>query len=84
MRRLKEKDVYSYNCNKLNKTNMLLANILNIERVKKIIIIIAEYPLHQLIRLGHLESHIALSNRNNDVRVLAQDYCVSIVSLTLL
>ena len=84
MRRLKEKDVYSYNCNKLNKTNMLLANILNIERVKKIIIIIAEYPLHQLIRLGHLESHIALSNRNNDVRVLAQGYCVSIVSLTLL
>ena len=37
MRRLKEKGVYSYNCNKLNKTNMLLANILNIERVQKII-----------------------------------------------
>ena len=62
---------------------MLFANILNIERVKKIIII-AEYPLHQLIRLDHLEIHIALSNRNNDVRVLVQDYCVSIVSLTLL
>ena len=83
MRRLKEKGIYSYNCNNLNKTNMLLANILNIERVQKIIII-AEYPLHQLIRLDHLEIHIALSNRNNDVRVLVQDYCVSIVSLTLL
>ena len=83
MRRLKEKGIYSYNCNNLNKTNMLLANILNIERVQKIIII-AEYPLHQLIRLDHLEIHIALSNRNNDVRVLAQDHCVSIVSLTLL
>ena len=83
MRRLKEKGVYSYNCNKLNKTNMLLANILNIERVQKKIII-AEYPLHQLIRLDHLEIHIALSNPNKDVRILAQDYCVSVVSLTLL
>ena len=36
------------------------------------------------MRLDHLEIHIALSTPDNDVRVLAQDYCVSIVSLTLL
>ena len=42
---------------------------------------IAEYPLHQLIRLARLEIYIALSNLNNDVRILAQSYCVAIVSL---
>ena len=35
---------------------------------------VAEYPL-----LGHVEIHIALSNSN--VRILAQGYCVAIVSL---
>ena len=44
----------------------------------------AEYLLHQLIRLDHLEIHIALSNPKNAVRILAQDYCVAIVSLSLL
>ena len=33
---------------------------------------ITEYPLHQLIRLGRLEIHIALSNSNIDVRIFAQ------------
>ena len=38
---------------------------------------------HQLICLVILEIHIALSNHNIewDVRILAQDYCVAIVSL---
>ena len=31
---------------------------------------IAEYPLHQLIRLARLEIYIALSNLNNYVRIL--------------
>ena len=44
---------------------------------------IEEYPLHQLIRLGRLEIHIALSNPNIDVRIFAQGYCVAIVSLSL-
>ena len=35
---------------------------------------IVEYPLHQLIRLGCLEIHITLLNRNIDVRILAQGY----------
>ena len=35
---------------------------------------ITEYPIHQLIRLGRLEVHIALSNPNIDVKILAQDY----------
>ena len=34
--------------------------------------------------LGHLEIHVALSNPNNDVKILAQDYCVVIVSLSFL
>ena len=42
-----------------------------------------EYPLHhdQLIRLGSLEIHIALSHLNIKVRIFAQGYCVAIVSL---
>ena len=43
-----------------------------------------EYPLQQLICLGHLEIHVALSTPNNDVRILAQGYCVAIISLSLL
>ena len=39
---------------------------------------IAEYPLPQLLRLGRLEIHIALSNPNIDVRILAHCYCVDI------
>ena len=47
---------------------------------------ITEYPLRQLVCLGGcLEIHIALSNPSIDqVRILAQDYCVAIVSLPLL
>ena len=44
----------------------------------------AEYLLHQLIRLRRLEIHIALSNPNIDVRILAHDYGFAIVSLSLL
>ena len=40
----------------------------------------AENSLHQLIRL---EIHIALTNPNIDVRILAQGYCVAIISLHL-
>ena len=35
---------------------------------------ITEYPIHQLIRLGRLEVHIAISNPNIDVNILAQGY----------
>ena len=41
-----------------------------------------EYPLHQFILLGRLE--ITLSNPNNNVKILTQAYCISIVSLSLL
>ena len=45
---------------------------------------ITEYQLRQLVRLGGcLGIHIALSNPSIDqVRILAQDYCVAIVSLS--
>ena len=43
-----------------------------------------EYPLPQLICLGHLEIHVALPTPNNDVRILVQGYCLTIVSLSLL
>ena len=45
---------------------------------------ITEYPIHRLIRLGRLEVHIALSNPNIDVKILAQGYCFATVSLSLL
>ena len=40
-----------------------------------------EYLLHleKLIRLGHLEIYIALSNLNIDVRIRAQRFCVAIL-----
>ena len=69
-RRLKERGVYSHNCNKLKKN----------EKSFKI----AEYPLYQLIRQGRQEIHIALSNPNIDVRIFAQGYYVAIVKLSLL
>ena len=47
------------------------------ERVK-----ITEYPLHQLIPLGRLEIHIALSNPNIDVRIFAQGCFVANTSLS--
>ena len=43
-----------------------------------------ENALHQLMRLGHLEIHIGLSNPNIYVRILAHCYCVAIVSLSSL
>ena len=33
-----------------------------------------EFQLHQFIRLGNLEIHITLTNRNIDVRILAQGH----------
>ena len=57
-RHLEERGIYSYNYNKLKKTNMVLAKK-NQESLK-----IAEYPLHQLICPGHLVIYIALSNRS--------------------
>ena len=77
-RRLKDRGVLSYNCSKLNQTNKHSAKILR-EFTE-----IAEHPPHQLIRLGSLEIHISLSNLNIDVKILAQGYCVAIVSLSLL
>ena len=38
---------------------------------------IAEYPLHQLIRLSRLEIHVALlKSQPVDFRILFQGYCV--------
>ena len=31
--------------------------------------------------MGHIEIHIVLSNRNISVRILAQGYCVTIISV---
>ena len=46
---------------------------------------IAEYPLHQLICLGLLEIHIALSNPSINVRTFSQGHdCVAIVSRSIL
>ena len=42
-----------------------------------------EYPLHQFICLGYLEIHIALSNPNIDVKILARGYCGAIVTIEL-
>ena len=46
----------------------------------------AEYPLHQLIRLGRLEIDIAkiILNLDLDVRIFSQGRIVTIVSLFLL
>ena len=41
-----------------------------------------EYPLNHLIRLGHPEIHIGLSNLNIDVRIPAHCNCVAIISLS--
>ena len=41
-----------------------------------------EYPLNHLIRLGHPEIHIGLSNLNIDVRILTHCNCVAIISLS--
>ena len=40
---------------------------------------IAEYLLPQLTRLKRLDIHIALSNPNIEIQILAQGYCVAIV-----
>ena len=46
---------------------------------------IAPIDIYQLMILGRLEIHIALSNPANiDVRILPQGYCVAILSLSLL
>ena len=41
-----------------------------------------EYSLHHLIRLGHPEIHIGLSNLNIDVRILTHCNCVAVNSLS--
>ena len=79
MKRLKDGDVYSQNCKKHRRSNMLSEKI-----SRELSFKIAEYPLHQLLRLGRQEIHIALSNPNTDVRILVQGFCVAIVSLSLL
>ena len=66
-RHLKERGVYCHNCNKLKNANVFRQKYQ--ENLK-----ITEYPIHQLIRLGRLEVHIALSNPNIDVKILAQGY----------
>ena len=47
--------VYSHNCDKLNKTNMLSA------KKPREFILIAKYPVHPLICLGFQDLHINLS-----------------------
>ena len=44
---------------------------------------IAEYPLHQLVCVGLLEIHIALSNPIINVRTFSQGFCVAIVSRSI-
>ena len=78
-KRLKDGGAYSQNCKKHSRSNMLSEKI-----SRELSFKIAEYPLHQLLRLGRQEIHIALSNPNTDVRILAQGFCVAIVSLSLL
>ena len=75
---LKERGIYSDDRNKLNKTNMLLTKISREFKNGGI-----STPT-LLICLGHLEIHVALSTPHNDFRILAQCYCVAIVSLSLL
>ena len=78
-KRLKDGGAYSQNCKKHSRSNMLSEKI-----SRELSFKIAEIPLHQLLRLGRQEIHIALSNPNTDVRILAQGFCVAIVSLSLL
>ena len=74
-RRLKGRGVYSRICYKFSKTNV---------RSEKISREFNNNPLHQLIRLGHLEIYIFLSNPNIGVRIFGHSYCFAIVSLSLL
>ena len=74
---MKEGGVYSHNGNKFNKTNMLSAK--TSREVKKY----TEYPPHQMIRFGPSRDHIAISNPNIDVTILAQGYWGVIVTLFL-
>ena len=43
-----------------------------------------EYAVHLLIRLGHLEIHIAVRQIRSDARILVQGHCLVIVTLSLL
>ena len=67
---LKEGGVYSHNCDKFNKTNMISAKISR--EVKKF----TEYPPHQMIRLGRLKAislfQIPTSMSQSSLRVIAQ------------
>ena len=47
--------IYSHNCDKLNKTNILSA------KIPREFILTAKYPVHPLIRKGLQDLHIALS-----------------------
>ena len=78
-KRLKDGGAYSQNYKKHSRGNMLSEKI-----SRELSFKIVEYSLHQLLRLGRQEIHIALSNLNTDVRILAQGFCVAIVSLSLL
>ena len=67
-----------HNCNKLNETNSFSAKISREFENSRIC------TPSLLIRLGHQQINITLSNPNIDARILAQDYCVAIISLSLL
>ena len=80
-RRLKERErgVYSHTYNKHNKTNILSA------KRSRESLQIAEYPLHQLIRLRHVNHPYRFFKfQHRCQRILAQGYCVAIISLSLL
>ena len=63
---LKERGICSHKKTVTSSTKLICFQQIYQENLK-----IAEYPFHQSIGLDHLEIHIALSNLNIDVRILA-------------
>ena len=80
-KRLKERCVYSHNCNKAQQSKYVFGKISSEFKNSRNIHFI---KIYQLIRLSRLEILNAFSNPNIDIRILAQGYCVAFVSLSLL
>ena len=74
----KERGVYSHNCSKLNKTNMLSEKI-SVQYIKSK----NSSPYIDTSRPSR-DRHIALLNLNFDLKVLIQSHCALILSLSLL
>ena len=80
-KRLKERCVYSHNCNKAQQSKYVFGKISSEFKNSRNIHFI---KIYQLIRLSRLEILNAFSNPNIDIRILGRGYCVAIVSLSLL